>query len=412
VDTALETHIREEMARNRDRTAPPPEAVPVPPIPAGRYHDPELYALERDRVWRRTWLFAAHTSELPGPGDHVVFDRSGAPIVVVRGEDGEVRAFYNSCRHRGAPVVRERCGTARRLTCQYHSWSYDLHGALKAVPDARSFAGLDQAEFGLVPVRCETWEGWIFVNEDPDAMPLVDFLGPLCDQMREVDGPALRKVGTQVHHVAANWKAMVDAFLEVYHIRTVHPDNAALLYDDTTATVAMLPHGHSRLTVGIKPELLGVMDPSPAAENPSVGSLWRETSTSFGWFPNIVAPLGNGAFPLLCMWPIDHRTTELELQWFAPAWGDGDVPAENLERMALFETVMAQDTANMAAIQRSVESRGARPFQIGWHERLIHHFHRAVDLAIGDAVPAGLAVSDALDPFVEDAATTAATKQC
>jgi phenylpropionate dioxygenase-like ring-hydroxylating dioxygenase large terminal subunit len=403
MDATLETTIRAQMAENRDRTAPPPEAVPVPPIPAGRYHDEGLHALEQARLWQRTWLFAAHTSELAGAGDYVTFDRSGAPIVIVRGTDGEIRAFYNSCRHRSAPVVRDTCGTAKRLTCQYHSWSYDLEGALKAVPDARSFAGLDTSALGLVPVRCETWEGWVFVNEDPDAMPLVEFLGPLCDQMVEVNGPSLRKLGTQVHHVAANWKAMVDAFLEVYHIRTVHPDNAALLYDDSTVTVAMLPHGHSRLTVGIRPELVGVMDPSPVADNPSVGALWRETSTSFGWFPNIVAALDTGAFPLLCMWPVDRHTTELELVWFAPDWGEGEAPEEHTMRMTLFETVMAQDTANMAGIQRAVESRGARPMQIGWHERLIHHFHRAVDLALGDALPTDLAVSDELDRFVETA---------
>ncbi|MEZ5270519.1 MAG: RHO alpha subunit C-terminal catalytic domain-containing protein [Microthrixaceae bacterium] len=106
--------------------------------------------------------------------------------------------------------------------------------------------------------------------------------------------------------------------------------------------------------------------------------------------PNIVAPLDNGALPWMCMWPVDARTTELELQWFAPDWGDGDTPEENTLRMTLFETVMAQDTANMAAIQHSVEWRGAQPFQIGWHERLIHHFHRAIDLAIGESeIPEG-----------------------
>lgn len=402
MDPVLEADIREQLDRNRDRTEPPREAIPVPPIPAGRYRNATMFALEQDLLWRRSWLFAAHESDLARPGSYSTFERSGAPIVLVRGDDGMIRAFYNSCRHRGAPVVREPCGTARRLTCQYHSWSYDLSGALKAVPDARSFPGLDQGSLGLVPVRCETWEGWVFVNEDPHAQPLVDFLGPLCDQMVEVNGPSLRRVGTQLHTVEANWKAVVDAFLEVYHIRTVHPDNAALLYDDSTVTVAMLAHGHSRLSVAVRPELLGVMDPSPAADNPSVGQLWRETSTSFGWFPNIVAPLDTGAFPLLCMWPVDHGRTELELQWFAPDWGEGDMPEEHALRMTLFETVMAQDTSNMAAIQRSVESRGARPFQIGWHERLIHHFHRAVDQAIGaDRLPADLAVSDALDRFVE-----------
>jgi hypothetical protein len=114
--------------------------------------------------------------------------------------------------------------------------------------------------------------------------------------------------------------------------------------------------------------------------------------------------MDTGAFTFLCMWPVDVDTTELELRWYAPAWPGGEVPSDHVERMALFETVMAQDTANMAPIQASVSSPGARPFQIGWHERLIHHFQRAVDLAIGrENLPEGTAVSEALDRFVEPA---------
>jgi hypothetical protein len=114
--------------------------------------------------------------------------------------------------------------------------------------------------------------------------------------------------------------------------------------------------------------------------------------------------MDTGAFTFLCMWPVDVDTTELELRWYAPAWPGDDVPSDHVERMALFETVMAQDTANMAPIQASVSSPGARPFQIGWHERLIHHFQRAVDLAIGpEELPEGTAVSEALDRFVEPA---------
>ncbi|MBM3663952.1 MAG: aromatic ring-hydroxylating dioxygenase subunit alpha [Actinobacteria bacterium] len=404
VDAVLEDEIRKQLAANRERTGPPTGAVEIPPIPTGRYCDPEFVALERDRVWRRSWLYAGHLSQLPEQGSYLTTDRSGSPVVVVRGEDDVVRAFYNSCRHRAAPVVRDECGTARRLTCHYHSWSYGLAGELRAVPDSRNFVDLDESSLELVPVRCEAWEGFVFVNEDPSAPSLETYLGPLAEQMREIDGTRLRWITRQHHHVAANWKVVVDAFLEVYHIRTVHPDNAALLYDDSTVTVAMLPNGHSRLSVAVRPELLGVMDPSPAADNPSVGALRRETSTSFGWFPNVVAPLDTGAFPLLCIWPVDTGHADPVLEWFAPDWGTGDMPDEHALRVSLFETVMAQDTANLGAIQRSVESPGARPFQIGWHERLVHHFHRAVDLAIGpEDVPGGLAVSDTLDRFVDPA---------
>jgi len=402
VDAALEQRIRERIEFEKARTEPPADAIAVPLIPTARYADPAFHRLEQERVFARTWLFAGHESEWPEPGAYRVTARSGAPIVVVRGEDGELRAFYNSCRHRGAPVTRDECGTSRRLTCQYHSWSYGTDGQLKAVPDARSFVDLDRDALGLVPVGCATWDGWVFVNEDLHAPPLAEFLGPVADQMAEIDGPSMRAVGTQVHRLACNWKLMVDAFLEVYHVRTVHPDNAALLYNDQSATVTMLPNGHSRLTVEKHDMFRDFAMVSPELDNPAVPELWRQTSTSFGIFPNLVVPMDTGAFTFLCMWPTSGTTTDLELRWYAPAWAGDEVPEEHLARMTLFETVMAQDQANMAPIQASIESPGARPFQLGWHERLIHHFERAVDLAIGpDALPPGCAVSDALDGFVE-----------
>ena len=402
MDATLESTIRERIETEKARTAPPADAVVVPLIPTERYTDPMFYDLERERLFARTWLFVGHESEWAEPGAYRQMTRSGAPLVVVRGEDDVLRAFYNSCRHRGAPVTRDECGTARRLTCQYHSWSYGLDGGLRAVPDSRSFAELDKEALALVPVRCEVWDGWVFVNEDLDAQPLVEFLGPLAEQMSEIDGRAMRAVGTQVHHLECNWKLMVDAFLEVYHVRTVHPDNAALLYNDQSVTVSMLPNGHSRLSVEKHDMFRDMPLVSEENDNPAVPLLWRQTSTSYGIFPNLVVPMDTGAFTFLCMWPTSDTTTDLELRWYAPAWAGDDVPREHLERLALFDTVMAQDTANMAPIQASISSPGARPFQIGWHERLIHHFQRAVDLTIGpDHLPTGTAVSDALDGFVE-----------
>ncbi len=149
--------------------------------------------------------------------------------------------------------------------------------------------------------------------------------------MGEIDGTSLRRLGTQTHQINANWKVVVDAFLEVYHVRTVHPDNAAFLYDDHSVTVTMLPKGHSRLTVPKFEMMIDIVAPSPDGDNPSVGSLWRETSTSFGIFPNVIAPMDTGAFAFLCAWPIDERTTELELAWWAPDWGDGDAPDEHVD---------------------------------------------------------------------------------
>ena len=151
MEATLEASIRERLAADKARTGPPPDARAVPLIPVERYLDPTFTALEHERVWRRSWLFAGHESEVAEPGSYKLFTRTGAPIVIVRGQDRVLRAFYNSCRHRGAPVVKGECGTAKRLTCQYHSWSYDTEGVLRAVPDDRNFVDLDTGQLASSP---------------------------------------------------------------------------------------------------------------------------------------------------------------------------------------------------------------------------------------------------------------------
>ena len=127
-----------------------PRASPsCPTCPLGRYTDPAFQELEHEHLFKRVWLYAAHDSELPTPGSYKLCDIAGAPVLLARGEDGVVRAFYNACRHRGAPVVRGECGTARMLVCQFHSWSYNLAGELVRVPDERDFVGLQKEERGL-----------------------------------------------------------------------------------------------------------------------------------------------------------------------------------------------------------------------------------------------------------------------
>ncbi|HVW34208.1 MAG TPA: aromatic ring-hydroxylating dioxygenase subunit alpha, partial [Acidimicrobiia bacterium] len=249
MDEALVARIEAQLGEESERRSLPPEWPPLPDLPVGRYTSEELYRLERDELFRRTWVYAAHESELPEPGSYVVFDRTGAPIVVVRGADRVVRAFYNTCRHRNAPVVQGSCGTARRLTCTFHSWSYDLEGALVAVPDEFQFCGLDRSERGLVPVRCETWLGFVFVNEDPGAAPLLDFLGPVAREITpEYGGQPLRIVHRRRRSLACNWKVAIEAFLEVYHLRTVHPKTLAPYLDGKASAIALFPHGHSRMS--------------------------------------------------------------------------------------------------------------------------------------------------------------------
>ena len=120
----------------------------------------------------KSWLLVGRDEDFGGVGHVRTFDRTVSPLLLVRGHDEVLRAFFNTCQHRGAPVVRDACGAARRLRCQYHSWTYDLDGTLVAVLDRRDFTNLDESKRSLKPVRCEVYDGWVFVNEDPAAPPL------------------------------------------------------------------------------------------------------------------------------------------------------------------------------------------------------------------------------------------------
>jgi nitrite reductase/ring-hydroxylating ferredoxin subunit len=396
MDAALAARIEAQLAEESERRSPPPEWPALPDLPVGRYTDEELFRLETDVLFRRTWVYAGHESEIPEPGSYLVFDRTGSPILVVRGHDRVVRAFYNTCRHRNAPVVHGSCGTARRLVCTFHSWAYDLEGSLVAVPDEFAFAGLDRAERGLVPLRCETWLGFVFVNEDPDAMPLADFLGPVAREITpEYDGQPLRIVHRRRLTLACNWKVAVEAFLEVYHLRTVHPKTLAPYLDGKASAVALFPHGHSRM---VTRALVGEGGKAGHEGLPVMPTV----SPSYLIFPNVVTPLGHAGFPLLLAWPRDPGITDYEWIYFGLDWGGGDPPPAWAQRMAVFDSIMAEDMDNLEPIQRSVSSAGARGIPLSWPERRIWHFDVHVDRAIGeDRVPAGLRVPPLLDHLVE-----------
>ena len=153
----------------------------------------------------------------------MTFDDLGVPVLLVRGKDGELRAFYNTCQHRGAPVVRDARGSARTLRCQYHSWTYDItDGAADRGARRARLRRAGPGERCLRQLRCEMWDGWIFVNQDLDALPLLEWLAPIPEQLAELQGPNLRTVARRSEVVPCNWKVTAEAFLEVYHFRHIH----------------------------------------------------------------------------------------------------------------------------------------------------------------------------------------------
>ena len=144
-----------------------PEGFPaLPEIPGGRYFDQRFYDLEMEYIWRKTWLYACHVSEIPDTGSFFVFDKLGLSVIVARSRDGSIHAMHNVCRHRGAPVVNQKRGRQSRFVCPYHAWSFNLDGSLAVVPGEHNFACLDKVERSLLKIRCEVWRGFVFINLD------------------------------------------------------------------------------------------------------------------------------------------------------------------------------------------------------------------------------------------------------
>src|SRR6267154_5302121 len=148
-------------------------------IPSSWYTDARLYELEQQTVFSGSWQVAARLDQVREPGQYVTTEIAGEPIVIVRGSDGVLRGFFNVCRHHAAAVVTEPCGQASILHCPYHGWNYGLDGSLKGMPEFDGVKNFERQQNGLVPVKADIWESFVFVNLDPQASPLKTFLGGL-----------------------------------------------------------------------------------------------------------------------------------------------------------------------------------------------------------------------------------------
>jgi len=200
-------------------------------LPSAAYTEGDFLALEYRRWLARTWLYVGRGHEIANPGD--VMPVPGHPFFLVRNKKGEVRAFQNACRHRGHALVDGPCRGLRLFTCPYHAWSYDLDGKLIGTPHfgghkVHEVAGFEPAAYGLVPVRCETWHNWIFLNIDGEAEPLADFVAPMARRLPDVDfGNLTHYLTIDAGALALNWKLAMENNMEPYHVPVVHRSTAA-----------------------------------------------------------------------------------------------------------------------------------------------------------------------------------------
>ena len=192
-------------------------------LPFSWYSDEDVLRRERARIFSRSWQYAGRADQVAEPGSFLATDAGGVPILVTRDKAGELRAFINVCRHRGA-VLTEGCGERATIQCHYHAWTYELDGSLHTAPRSDREPEFDKSELSLLPASVGVWGPFLFVNPDAAALPLTEHLGELPTILgRDIELDSLLFRSRVKFGAAANWKVVTENFLECYHCPTAHP---------------------------------------------------------------------------------------------------------------------------------------------------------------------------------------------
>lgn len=218
-------------------------------MPVDRYISQEFMDLEWKHLWTKIWIVGGRLSDMPNPGDYVTTEIGKESMLLIRGTDMKVRAFYNICQHRGNRLVKNDIGHFDSFVCPYHSWAWNADGDLTHVEDEWDFTqGLPPARLNLREVPCDDWGGWAWYNLNPNAEPLRDFLGIFPEHMDCYGHKDWAVTFDKTVEVDCNWKVATDNFNEMYHVRSVHPQLMPYM-DDANAQVDLYDGGHSRLLV-------------------------------------------------------------------------------------------------------------------------------------------------------------------
>jgi choline monooxygenase len=315
-------------------------------IPAPWYVDDRISELERLNVFSKTWQLVARTDQLQKSGEFVATTVAGEPIVVVRGSDGELRAFFNVCRHHAAAVVTQPCGQAAMLQCPYHGWKYGLDGSLKGMPEFEGVKDFDRAKNGLVPIRVETWECFVFVNLDPQASSLESFLGGLVKAVAPLGIGKLHYFDRRVFDIGCNWKVFVDNYLDGgYHVPYLHKGlNSVLDYKQ------YIIENEDRYCLQSSPMV-------SSDEDAATGATRRGDRARYFWqYPNLMINCYEGYMDTNLVIPVSTDKCRVIFDFYF-----GDISearlAYNAESVNVGNRVQEEDLGICEDVQRGLKSR-------------------------------------------------------
>jgi choline monooxygenase len=356
-------------------------------LPSACYHDAAFYRREQETIFQRGWVMVGRVERAPGPGDYFTAEFGQARLIVLRDEGGRLRAFGNSCRHRGAPLLAGE-GNCRAMVCPYHAWTYSLDGSLMGAPGMQESLGFDPADHSLRPVRLDTWGGFVFVCVSDATPPLAEWLGDLPARLQMYGFERMRSARRVAYDLACNWKVWVENFMEGYHIPTVHrstlsrqkainvpedpgPGQYTAIYERHEGTRALL-HGDTGFPP--IPTLTG---------DSSLGSRFILV------YPATMLAIANDTMWSFEAHPLGPSRTRIVL--------NSCFPAEHFERPDFAEVaaryykrqdiVVREDNDISELQQRGLESLHAAPGRFSVKEKIVHALDNwVVDRVVGPQV--------------------------
>ncbi|HEY1498910.1 MAG TPA: aromatic ring-hydroxylating dioxygenase subunit alpha [Acidobacteriaceae bacterium] len=344
-------------------------------IPAPWYLDRRIEQAEREEVFGANWIAVGRIDQVEMEGQFFTVEIAGEPLVVVRGSDGKLRAFFNVCRHHAAAVANVPCGTVQHLRCPYHGWTYGLDGSLKGAPEFAGVCNFDRGANGLVPVRVETWEQFIFVTLDAGASGLMTSLGDLPGRVATLGLDDLRFFARKTYSLECNWKVYVDNYLDGgYHVPHLHKGLSSVLdYKEYTIEIG------GRYSLQSSPMVR-------SQEHESFAATRTGDRAYYYWlYPNFMINIYEGVMDTNLVLPLTTDRCLVQFDFFFRDVSDGARIA-NQESIAVSDAIQDEDVDICESVQRGLRSRayGAGRLSVRreggehlFHQLLAKDLHRA-----------------------------------
>ena len=338
------------------------------------YVDDSVPALERERIFCRTWQCVGWAEQAANAGDYFTFDLAGEPLLIARGADGVLRGFYNVCRHRAGPPA-EGCGTRKVFRCGYHGWTYSLEGRLLNTPEMEGVEDFERERYGLAPIHVAEWGGLVFANLSDNPEPLLSALGELPQQTAKFRFGQMRFYRRHDYVMECNWKAYVDNYMEGYHLPSVHPSLNREL--DYSAYQVELFARHSLQYSPIR-----AADDSLGIDRRYADSSGELRAEYYWIYPNWMLNCYPDNMSLNIVLPLGPEKCVAIFAWFFPEAALGiDTPEKTFQ---FSHEIQLEDGKICETVQRNLRSRSYTSGRYSVkQERSLFHFHQLYRAAMG-----------------------------